>query len=81
MFIDGTVVSQLREEINMSLEELADHLTMDVLELELYESGNEVWYEEDMFRLFILSEILPSYDYMIDGQYASVLAEIEAEYN
>lgn len=81
MFIDGKVVAQLREEIGMSCEELAEHLTMDIWKLQMYESGAAVWYEEDMFRLFILSEILPSYDYMIDGQYASVLAEIEAEYN
>lgn len=80
MFINGKEVRELREVVGMTAHDLADYLAMDVAELELYEAG-EVWLEEDMFRLWTLSVILPENTYLLDGEYARTLEDIDQFYN
>lgn len=79
MYIDGIAVREMREMIDMSLEQLAEYLAMEVSELESYEEG-ELWIEEDLFRLLTLSTVMPDSSYLLDGEYAGMFAEIDEEY-
>lgn len=80
MYINGAAVKELREVINMSQHDLAEHLALDTLTLDNYEQGVVVWFEEDLFRLMTLQEIMPDNDYLLDGEYANDFREIEKEY-
>lgn len=80
MFINGKEVKELREVIGMTAHDLADHLAMDVSELQLYEAG-ELWLEEDMFRLWSLSVILPENTYLLDGEYKKMIEDIDNHYD
>lgn len=75
MYINGKALSAIRQNMGMEVETLAEYLTMDVTELESYEAG-ELWYEEDMFRLSVLAEIMDEYDYMLDGEYKALFEEL-----
>lgn len=75
MYINGKALSAIRQNMGMEVETLAEYLTMDVSELESYEAG-ELWYEEDMFRLSVLAEIMDEYDYMLDGEYKALFEEL-----
>ena len=78
MYINGKALSTIRQNMGLEIETLAEYLTMEVSELEAYEAG-ELWYEEDMFRLSILAEVMDEYDYMIDGEYKELFEELGIE--
>lgn len=80
MYINGKAIKELRETIEMSQHELAEHLALDTSVLENYEQGVVVWFEEDLFRLITLQEIMPDNYYLLDGEYTRDFMEIEKEY-
>lgn len=80
MYINGIAVKELREVINMSQHDLAEHLALDTHQLHNYETGAVIWFEEDLFRLMTLQEIMPDNEYLLDGEYAEDFRQIEKEY-
>lgn len=79
MLINGKIVKELRESTGIERGALAEALAIDPLQLSKYEEG-EFWFEEDLFRLLILSEIMPEYDYLIDGEFSELLEDIFSHY-
>lgn len=80
MYINGPAIKELRELINMSQHDLAEHLALDTYLLDNYEQGVVIWFEEDLFRLMTLQEIMPDSYYLLDGEYTREFREIEKEY-
>lgn len=80
MYINGEAVKELRELINMSQHDLAEYLALDTHLLDNYEQGVVVWFEEDLFRLMTLQEIMPDTYYLVDGEYAEDFRQIQKEY-
>ena len=78
MYINGEALSAIRQSMGMELQTLAEYLTMEVSELQGYENG-DLWYEEDMFRINILVEIMEDYSFMIDGEYLELFEELGIE--
>lgn len=81
MYINGSKVKELREEIGLCRSELADYLALDVVLLRRYEEGMEDWYEEDAFRLMTLEELMPEYDFFLNIEYLDMLEELSKEYD
>lgn len=71
MFINGDCIQEYRLENDISLEEMADILSIDAETLIRYENGTEPWYEEDALLIAIVDSLFEDLDYVFsdDGQF------------